>query len=235
MRQPFARLALLIPPIRRLYDERNHLRQQLGELIARGSPAPGGATPARPESQAEGALAFPRLHVGCGPVKLEGWCNVDVFPTTAVDVLDDVRRLSRFRDGSADEIYACHVLEHFAHAEVPSILRRWREVLRSGGRLRVSVPDLDKIVKLYVDHWGHFQTDGNSPWIGLIYGGQLDAFDFHKTGFNFCWLRRLLLDAGFRTVETYPSVPHFIPGVKDASTADSPFGTPFSLNVLATT
>lgn len=176
---------------------------------------------------------LPRLlHLGAGAVHIPGWTNVDIDWRTNPDVVDNALTLKKFPSGHAEAIYACHVLEHLSHDEVPEVLSRWREVLRPGGELRISVPDLDRIVKIYFDNWQHFQTDGNTPWVGLIYGGQSDPYDFHKTGFNFTHMRRLLTDAGFSEVEEYPHVPHFL-GVEDASVANEPFGEFFSLNVKA--
>ena len=174
----------------------------------------------------------PRLHVGCGPVRAEGWINIDIAWSPATDVVDDIRKLSRFPDGFAEQIYACHVLEHVAHAEVEPILAGWHRVLKPGGELRISVPDMDRIVDIYKRNWKHFQTPGNSPWIGLIWGGQTTPHDFHKTGFNFCWLRFLLERNGFAGVEEYPHTPHFL-GLHDNSLAQEPFGEYISLNVLA--
>src|SRR5579859_1906708 len=58
-------------------------------------------------------LGFPRhLHLGCGPLRAEGFCNVDITPYESVDVVDDVSKLGRFPDGHAQSIYACLVLEH---------------------------------------------------------------------------------------------------------------------------
>jgi hypothetical protein len=33
-----------------------------------------------------------RLHVGCGNIRLPGFCNVDILPTPAVDVVSDIQR-----------------------------------------------------------------------------------------------------------------------------------------------
>lgn len=173
-----------------------------------------------------------RLHLGCGPIRAEGWTNVDIVLTPATDVLDDVRALRRFPAGFAEGIYACHVLEHVAHDEVEPILRAWRRVLKPGGELRISVPDVDRIVDIYKRNWQHFQTPGNSPWNGLIWGGQTNPYDFHMTGFNFCWLKFLLERNGFEAVQTYPHEPHFL-GLKDGSLANEPFGEFISLNVQA--
>ncbi|QHE78137.1 methyltransferase domain-containing protein [Hydrogenophaga sp. PBL-H3] len=177
--------------------------------------------------------AADRLHLGCGNVRLPGFCNVDILTTHAVDVISDISKLDNFKDESIALIYACHVLEHFSHDEALDVLQRWFEVLKPGGELRVSVPDIDRIVKIYTENWQHFQTPGHSPWIGLLYGGQVDPYDFHKTGFNFCWMKHLLEKVGFEEVHEYPHEPHFLPGVEDASLAKEPFGQFFSLNVLA--
>lgn len=174
-----------------------------------------------------------KLHLGCGQIRLPGFCNVDILATPAVDFVADISRLNEFTDNSIEQIYACHVLEHFSHDEAVTVLRRWFEVLKPGGELRISVPDLDRIVRVYVDNWQHFQTPGNSPWIGLIYGGQGDPYDFHKTGFNFCWMRHLLEGIGYMDVAEYPHEPHFVPGAVDASLAKEPFGRFLSLNVVA--
>ena len=174
-----------------------------------------------------------RLHLGCGNIRLAGFCNVDILNTPAVDVVSDISKLDNFADNSIDLIYACHVLEHFSHDEAVRVLRRWYEVLAPGGELRVSVPDIDRIVKIYNDNWQHFQTPGHSPWIGLLYGGQGDPYDFHKTGFNFCWMRHLLDGIGYTDIAEYPHAPHFVSGTKDASLAKEPFGEFLSLNVKA--
>jgi SAM-dependent methyltransferase len=179
------------------------------------------------------AIQAKRLHLGCGNIRLPGFCNVDILTTAAVDVVSDISKLDNFADDSIELIYACHVLEHFSHDAAVGVLRRWFEVLAPGGELRISVPDIDRIVKIYTENWQHFQTPGNSPWIGLLYGGQGDPYDFHKTGFNFCWMRHLLEGIGYEHIAEYSHDPHFVPGVVDASLAKEPFGKFLSLNVIA--
>jgi predicted SAM-dependent methyltransferase len=235
-----------------------------GELAADATPASEPVAPAtpiarpRPDAVAAAAAAKPdtdgladppnedfvdrfdtftppyRLHLGCGHVHLQGFCNVDALPTPAADVLDDIRTLKRFPDGSVEEIYTCHVLEHFGHDEVEPLLQRWRQLLKPGGKLRISVPDLDRIVQVYAKNWPHFQKPGHTPWIGLIYGGQTTPYDFHKTGFNACWLRYVLEHNGFKDCEEYAHQPHFVPGTVDASLVFEPFGEFLSLNMIAT-
>jgi hypothetical protein len=174
-----------------------------------------------------------RLHLGCGNIKIPSFCNVDVMRTCATDVIDDISSLSKFSNNSVCEIYACHVLEHFPHDQIVPILKRWFEVLIPGGIVRISVPDIDRIVKIYAANQMHFDTPGNAPWIGLIYGGQSTPYDYHKTGFNFCWLKYLMSSVGFEDLHEYPHEPHFMPGLIDASLAKEPFGQYLSLNMFA--
>jgi len=174
-----------------------------------------------------------KLHLGCGNKKAPNWCNVDIAYSDAVDVIDDIKVLRKFKSNFATNIYSCHVLEHFSHEECKIVLKRWLEVLQPGGEIRISVPDLDRIVKQYNNNWEHFQTSGNSPWIGLIFGGQRSEYDFHKTGFNFCWLKYLMEEVGFEDIKEYPHHPHFIDGFYDASLANDPFKEYLSLNIVA--
>jgi predicted SAM-dependent methyltransferase len=129
-----------------------------------------------------------------------------------------------------DEVYCCHTLEHFSTSVVPDILNDFRRILKAGGLLRVAVPDLDAICRCYVEHIDWF-TPPHNPWLGLIYGGQTDPFDFHKTGFNLRWMQHLLAEAGFHDILPYQ--PEEICGLRDASFASEPFGISVSLNVMA--
>jgi predicted SAM-dependent methyltransferase len=226
--------ARLWQPFVRMGQGLQHAARELREARARrqAPPEPAGEPPF--VDRFDSFRPPYRLHLGCGSVRLAGFCNVDAMPAAAVDVLDDIRTLDRFPDGSVEEIYTCHVLEHFAHDEIEPLLRRWHALLRPGGCLRISVPDMDRIVQVYAKNFDHFQKPSHTPWIGLIYGGQTTPYDFHKTGFNACWLRYLLERNGFMDCKEYPHEPHFVPGTQDASLVKEPFGEFLSLNMVAT-
>lgn len=177
-------------------------------------------------------ISVANLHIGCGNIHIKNWCNVDILATGATDLICDIKSLDGIPPGSVGRIYTCHVLEHFATAEIAPILKKWFDALKPGGEIRISVPDLDAITKIYQDNIDHFQVPGHQPWIALIYGGQKDEYDFHKTGFNFCWLKYVLDGIGFEDVKRYQNEPHFIENVIDNSTAKS-FGEYISLNVVA--
>lgn len=171
-----------------------------------------------------------RLHIGSGTRRIPGFLNLDVDGSLpGVDIVGDVRDLSGLGAGSFSSIYLSHVLEHIPVADVEGVLAELHRILAEGGELRASVPDLDKICRLYVANIDWF-VPPNGPWLGLIYGGQRNEFDFHKGGFNFVYLKFLLEKAGFFDIrEVGPSEEY---GVLDGSFASRPFG-PISVTVTA--
>jgi predicted SAM-dependent methyltransferase len=173
-----------------------------------------------------------RLNLGSGSAPIPGFTNVDVLPDApGVDLVADLSQPLPLEDGSVDLIYASHVLEHFSTAEVPVLLADWRRVLKDGGELLVAVPDLEVVAEIIRDRSGWF-TPPHEPWQAIVYGGQKDAYDFHRTGFNDVWMTKLLHDAGFgsvRRVERFSDVPAI-----DASYSVLPFGRNISLNIRAT-
>jgi predicted SAM-dependent methyltransferase len=172
-----------------------------------------------------------RINLGSGMTPIEGWVNVDVLPDApGVDVVADISERLPFSDGEAELLHASHLLEHFPTDDIPRMLREWRRVLKPGGKLLIAVPDLERISRVIVEKEGWF-TPPHNPWLGAIYGGQKDAFDFHKTGYTEAWLAYLLQNAGFgelRRVERFAEVP-----VHDASFSPLPFGVNISLNMTA--
>ena len=172
-----------------------------------------------------------RLNLGSGETPIPGFVNVDALETArGVDVVADIGERLPFDDDAADLVYASHLLEHFPTAEVPHMLAEWRRVLRPGGLLLVAVPDLEVIATMLLGRPGWF-TPPNSPWLGALYGGQKDEYDFHKTGFTAAWLAHLLREAGFGEIRRVPRFAE-IP-VEDASFSPLPFGVNVSLNMRA--
>lgn len=171
-----------------------------------------------------------RLHLGCGSIILPGFINIDVLDLPGVDIVMDLSDVSRFKSKSVDFLYASHHLEHFPTAQVPKILKEYFRILRPRGVVKIAVPDLDAVMELYVKHKNWF-TPPHNPWLGILYGGQDYEFNFHKTGFNFLWLKYLLENAGFTDVERFKPSEEF--GVRDASFARRPFNQSVSLNVQA--
>jgi predicted SAM-dependent methyltransferase len=64
--------------------------------------------------------------------------------------IHDVRKPLPFPDGSANAVYASHVLEHLYREEGQQLIRESFRVLTPGGIIRIVVPDLHNIVREYL-------------------------------------------------------------------------------------
>lgn len=140
-----------------------------------------------------------KLHLGCGPRYIPGFVHVDALAAPHVDIVGPVERLPMNND-SASLIYASHVLEHFGRFEYRAVLQEWFRVLKPGGILRLSVPDFAACAASYYESG---LVDGLSGLVGLIVGGQRDGYDYHKMIFDEPFLRRDLLETGFREVRLW--------------------------------
>lgn len=178
---------------------------------------------------------FSKLHLGCGVKHIPGYFHVDALDYPHVDHVGPVDQLDFIPTGAVDHIYACHLLEHFGRKEFMDVLREWRRVLKTGGTLRLAVPDYEACAKLYVDG----KLEGGLPTIlGLMMGGQRDRYDFHKMAFDERSLTGYLKEAGFRDVYRWDWHEADHAGIDDYSQAylphmDKENGTLVSLNLEA--
>jgi predicted SAM-dependent methyltransferase len=174
-----------------------------------------------------------RLHLGCGDRYIPGWVHVDARPLPHIDVVARLNHLPMFADGSADLVYASHVLEHFPRHETLDVLVEWRRVLSPGGILRLAVPDFEKLIEVYE------RANRNlDAVLGPLVGRQDHPLNFHYMMFDQRKLTELLLEAGFREVRPWDwrTIEHA--HVDDYSQAYYPHmdkvnGTPISLNLEA--
>jgi predicted SAM-dependent methyltransferase len=168
-----------------------------------------------------------RLHIGGLEVR-EGWRILNAQPGPAVDYVGDCTDLSRFPDASVEAIYASHVLEHLGYQrDLPRALREFRRVLMPGGVAMIAVPDLENLCRLFLDP----RVDpGQERFevMRMMFGGQLDEFDFHRVGLTFEFLGSFLRQAGFSSVERVDDFGLFA----DASVFECA-GVRTSLNVVA--
>jgi predicted SAM-dependent methyltransferase len=170
-----------------------------------------------------------KLHIG-GQEKHPDWKILDVEPREEVDYVGNALDLSQFADDSIDAIYASHVLEHFFYNidnELINTLREWHRVLKPGGKLLVSVPDLKTLCWLYLNP--NMMPMERFHLMRVIFGGQINMYDVHKVGFDFEILAMYLEEAGF---ETYEQVSEF--GIFNDCSSLRVLDTLISLNTIAT-
>ena len=138
-----------------------------------------------------------KLHLGCFSKKIHGFINVDIREDVKPDVVDDICTLTKFENDSVDLIYACHVLEHLYRRDIPKVLSRWYDVLKSGGKIRIAVPDLQALFEYYICF------KDIKPLLHNIYGSQKHDYDYHYSGWDFNSLKTDLMTSGFKNVQRY--------------------------------
>ena len=140
-----------------------------------------------------------RLHIG-GSESRQDWEVLDVMPGAHVDHVGDAADLSRFTDSTFEAVYASHVAEHFGYRQdLLAALREWWRVLQPGGQLYVSVPDLDILAEMFLLRESIGIGD-RFEIMRMMFGGQMDAHDFHRVGLNEEFLRDFLRSAGFTDI-----------------------------------
>jgi predicted SAM-dependent methyltransferase len=141
-----------------------------------------------------------KLHIG-GTVPRAGWEILNANPAACVDHVGKAEDLSRFEDHTFAEIYASHVLEHLGYqSALSAALAEWHRVLKPGGLLMVSVPDLDTLCDLFSRRDG-LSSEERFQLMRMMFGGQIDSFDFHYVGLNEEFLSSFLKTAGFASLE----------------------------------
>ncbi len=168
-----------------------------------------------------------RLHIGGTEVKA-GWSILNIQPGPGVDFVGDCVDLSQFADGSVSEVYASHVYEHLGYLQdLPRAIGEVYRVLTPDGLVRIGVPDMDVLCRLFLDP--AISLSDRYVVQRMMYGGQVDAHDFHKVGLNFELLRALLEHVGFRHVQRVEQFGLF----NDTTTLKFLDRHPISLNVRA--
>jgi predicted SAM-dependent methyltransferase len=163
------------------------------------------------------------LHVGCGPKRQDqlkinvlfrgpDWQEIrlDIDEGVKPDVVASLTSLDGVPSGSMDAIWSSHNLEHlFAH-EVPLALAEFHRVLKDGGTLLATMPDLEAAARWIVEGKAEDQIPGViGPKItpmDCIFGWRMrvakgEVYMAHKTGYTAATLASLIQGAGFPQVQ----------------------------------
>jgi hypothetical protein len=173
-----------------------------------------------------------RLHIGCGPGRLDGWINIDVHPAPlAMNVLWGLP----FPDRSVSRVFVSHLLEHLHYPrDVTFFLGELRRVMAPGAVVRVVVPDIERCIEAYATNDRSFFSSRRETWSWwpdnatrledfLAYAGAgpepAHGFEAHKYAYDFETLSKVLGKAGFERVRqsTYMGSPDGTMRVDDVS------------------
>ena len=124
------------------------------------------------------------VNYGCGFNAPPDWVNFDVSPTLRLERLPLLGRYisnkERFpenvrygdivkglpvADGSANGVFASHVLEHLRRDEFCTALKNTFRMMSSGGIFRVIVPDLQSLIQTYIDRVSAGKQDANDLFL----------------------------------------------------------------------
>ena len=167
-----------------------------------------------------------KLHIGGWEAK-EGWKILNIQKRDNVDFVGDISDLSQFKDNSISEVYASHVFEHVKYIDVKKTLSGIYRILTSGGKFYISVPNMNVLFRQFLEKKN--QTKTKIKIMRMIFGGQIDEYDFHYFGWDFELLSSLLKNVGFEEIE---KVSKFSIFTHDTSNADID-GELISLNLIA--
>jgi predicted SAM-dependent methyltransferase len=143
-----------------------------------------------------------KINIG-GEEAKEGWEIFNIVPEDCVDHVGDARDMSRFEDETFDVIYASHILEHLDYDNAPDgsffdALKEWKRVLKTGGKLLVAVPNMDKLCEMFLDK--KYDIQERIKIVKFIFGGHSNKYDYHYLAFDADLLSAALQKTGFRKI-----------------------------------
>lgn len=160
------------------------------------------------------------LHVGCGPKRKEKttrgfnaahWSELrlDIDPSVSPDIIGSMTDMSALSDASVEAVFSSHNLEHLYPHEVEVALREFLRVLKPGGFLVLTCPDLQEVCRLVAEDRllepAYVSAAGPIAPLDILFGhrpamAQGNLYMAHRCGFTEKVLVGVLRGVGFRTV-----------------------------------
>jgi SAM-dependent methyltransferase len=158
-----------------------------------------------------------KLQIGAGPTSLKGWLNTDFRPRARGSVFLDASKRFPFPDSTFDYILAEHVVQEFPYDVTRRMLGECARVLRPGGKLRLSTPDLERMCGLYLaaderaKRYVSWHVENHAKWAPLQAPGFVVNNLFSELRFLF---DRSMIEHALRS-EGFEAVAFFEPGESD--------------------
>jgi predicted SAM-dependent methyltransferase len=127
------------------------------------------------------------------------WTLVDIDPSLKPDICSNAIDFI-MPEGSCEEIYSSHLLEHFSRDIGEELVFRWVKMLKDGGTLWLAVPDIETVSRMVNDA---IDPILKNDWIKIMYGWQVNIWDIHKWGYTSLSLFNLMEEAGLKNVERF--------------------------------
>lgn len=146
--------------------------------------------------------AVRRLNWGCGSRGEPGWINSDQKDGPGIDISCDILAGLPLEPDSIDYTVSIHALPEVHPSDLVPALVELRRVLRPGGVLRLSLPDIEKSIAAYQqgDHDYFLIPDEDAASLGGKLVTQLLWYGYSRSLFTRDFTEELLRKAGFSTV-----------------------------------
>lgn len=132
--------------------------------------------------------------------------NVGVFKR------QDCRKAFKYKNNSVDHILCSHFLEHLFHNEGQFLIREFYRILKPSGTIHIILPDLEKIIKEYIENNDPFASD---EFMAKIFAYSKNGISLRAKildvtgnyGFHHLWMydkksiKKKLEDSGFTVFE----------------------------------
>lgn len=180
-----------------------------------------------------------KLNIGCGFNYVENWINIGLFQlhlmpyyvyllkkkkneTTVIHF--DMNQDFPINPTSIKYIYASHFIEHLTFEQGINFTKNSYKVMKKGGKIRLTCPDLETWTKKYYkkdndffDKYYNTNKEFNRlPELktrGEIFMSQLHGWG-HKWGYDFESLKDILERAGFSNIEKKQVLDSSLPDIK---------------------
>jgi predicted SAM-dependent methyltransferase len=139
---------------------------------------------------------------GRNPFKPGEYLNVDIVDLPQVDLVFDITKKFPMDDGVIEEVISVATLEHLRKPHVHHVLKEFHRILRPGGLLRVSTPDIEAIAKGVIR--GDDPDVLNQQLFGKFKNGDTEDFDLHRWMYTAPQMIKVLQNMGFERVEKIP-------------------------------
>ena len=143
-----------------------------------------------------------RLNWGCGADVVPGWINSDRRNGNGIEVSGDICDGLPIETESLDYIVSVHALQEIPFPNVITVLQELRRMLKSGGVLRLVLPDLDKGITAYLrnDRDYFLVPDEDVETLSGKLVTHMLWYSHSRLMFTYEFIEELLLKAGFEKV-----------------------------------
>ena len=139
-----------------------------------------------------------RLQLGAGEQILEDWANLDL---EGGGIAWDLTRPIPVEKGSVRLVYSEHFIEHVSRGDAQRILQNCHAIMAPGGTIRISTPDLKKLVDDYQS--GNLVAMSHGGWFPETPCSMVNEA-MHLWGHQFVYdeaeLSNALREAGFKNI-----------------------------------